>query len=281
MTAHIVVDKPRFFAVAATCALVALAAFAGRASAAGIVDQSYTPGGASASFFIESGQSIGQTFTAGITGTLTGVDVEIQSFGGAPSQSVSLEIVGVAGGAPNTSDVLATATIPPVDIPSSAGFVHVDLGAGTSVTSGTQYAIFLSTTAPSCCSGNWATDSQAGYSGGAEGVINPSWADLSNDMGFITYVQPSTTGSAGSPRGAYCSVAGNTSDAGLTLFPGTFLNLDDGQANSDPHYAGAKPANFIEGTGLTCAAPPAGYSQHGYATADMNVDAGIYPYYSS
>jgi len=85
----------------------------------------------------------------------------------------------------------------------------------------------------------------------------------------------------GAPRGAYCTVAGNTSDSGAPLFPGTFVNLDDGQASSDPHYAGATPANFIAGTGLTCAPPPAGYTHQGFATGDMNVDANTYPYWAA
>jgi hypothetical protein len=83
------------------------------------------------------------------------------------------------------------------------------------------------------------------------------------------------------PRGAYCTVAGNTTDNGLPLLPNTFVNLDDGQAGSDPNYAGAAPANFIQGTGLTCAQPPAGYTRHGFATPDMDVDGGLYPYYSN
>lgn len=97
----------------------------------------------------------------------------------------------------------------------------------------------------------------------------------------LLYVAQAPAAPSGGARGAYCTVAGNTTDSGLPLFPGTFVNLDDGQALTDPNYKGATPANFIEGIGLTCSAPPAGYSQHGYATADMNVDANTYPYYSN
>ena len=43
--------------------------------------------------------------------------------------------------------------------------------------------------------------------------------------------------------------------------------------------AGTTPANMVEGQGLTCLAPPAGYTRHGFATADMGVPPGIYPLY--
>ncbi len=109
---------------------------------------------------------------------------------------------------------------------------------------------------------------------------NTNGAQLMANALLYLYTPPSNTVSAG-PRGAYCTVAGNSSDSGVPLQPGTFVNLDDGQALSDPHYAGATPAEFVQGVGLTCGAPPAGYSQHGFATADMNVDAGVYPYYST
>jgi hypothetical protein len=43
-------------------------------------------------------------------------------------------------------------------------------------------------------------------------------------------------------------------------------------------HPGATPALFVQGTGLTCSAPP-GYVSKGYATADMGVPPGIYPLY--
>ena len=44
-------------------------------------------------------------------------------------------------------------------------------------------------------------------------------------------------------------------------------------------YAGATPALFVAGTGLTCGVPP-GYTQHGFAGADLGVPAETYPYYT-
>jgi hypothetical protein len=41
--------------------------------------------------------------------------------------------------------------------------------------------------------------------------------------------------------------------------------------------AGAVHARFVLGTGLTCAAPPAGYVRRGFAGVDLGVPAGTYP----
>ena len=61
--------------------------------------------------------------------------------------------------------------------------------------------------------------------------------------------------------------------------PGSFLNLGGGQPDVDPHFAGATPAVFVEGLGLTCS-PPAGYTQHGYTTPAIWA-GGTYPYFTA
>ena len=80
------------------------------------------------------------------------------------------------------------------------------------------------------------------------------------------------------PRGGYCSVAGNTYPDGKPIAPGTFLDLQLGQPATDPHYTGATPANYIQGKGLTCDPPPAGYVRDGFA-GSPDVPSGIYPYF--
>ena len=62
---------------------------------------------------------------------------------------------------------------------------------------------------------------------------------------------------------------------------GQFLQLEYNQARIDPEYKGARPANFVAGQGLTCAQPPPGYVRHRFATSDLGVPPGVYPYYSS
>jgi hypothetical protein len=284
MNLYIAPSNRRLFRLLA-CILVGLAtplAFSLRvASATPTGDQSYLPAGASASYFIESSQSVAQTFTAGITGDLTSVGVEIQTWDGAPGVPISVKITTVSGGAPDNSNVIGTGTISASDVLSSVSLINVPLTGTPHLTAGTQYAIVLSSSAPSCCGDTfYATDSEAGYAGGSEFTGNTTWSDDSNDMAFVTYVEAAAATLAG-PRGAYCTVAGNSSDDGIPLFPGTFVNLDDGQINSDAHYTGATPAIFVEGVGLTCAPPPAGYTLQGLATAAMNVDANTYPYYAA
>jgi hypothetical protein len=86
-------------------------------------------------------------------------------------------------------------------------------------------------------------------------------------------------GSAQFAHAAYCSVPGNTAPDGSGLQPGTFLDLTVGAPLHDAHYAGATPANFVEGLGLTCSGPPAGYVRRGFASAEQRVIGGIYAYY--
>ena len=81
-------------------------------------------------------------------------------------------------------------------------------------------------------------------------------------------------------RAGYCSVAGNKTPAGTPIAPGTFLNLAVGQNLTDANYAGAVPANYLQGLGISCDRPP-GY----VATAETvgyagKGDPGSYPYYA-
>jgi hypothetical protein len=62
---------------------------------------------------------------------------------------------------------------------------------------------------------------------------------------------------------------------------GQFLQLDLNQARRDSRYRGATFANFVAGQGLTCAQPPPGFVRHGFATSDLGVPPGVYPYYTS
>src|SRR6476619_5391779 len=81
---------------------------------------------------------------------------------------------------------------------------------------------------------------------------------------LVVDVEVRHAGAAG--RAGYCSVSGNTAADGTALQPGTFLDLLIGEPTTNGHFAGAAPANFVKGTGLTCASPPAGYVRHGFAS---------------
>jgi hypothetical protein len=80
-------------------------------------------------------------------------------------------------------------------------------------------------------------------------------------------------------RAAYCAVAGDTTPAGKPIPAGKFLNLSYRQPSWDYHYVGADPAIYVDKLGLTCAAPPAGYTQNGTAPDELHVPGGLYPYF--
>jgi hypothetical protein len=80
-------------------------------------------------------------------------------------------------------------------------------------------------------------------------------------------------------RAGYCSVAGDMTDDGSALAPGTFLDLIVGEPENDWHYTGAVPANFVKGDGLTCSGPPVGYVRDGFAADAQHIGTGIYPFY--
>jgi hypothetical protein len=78
----------------------------------------------------------------------------------------------------------------------------------------------------------------------------------------------------------YCSVPGNHFPNGAAIAPGTFLQLEGGQPQVDPNYAGAVPSNYLQGIGITCSVLPgftATGTHVGYGGAG---DPGIYPYYA-
>ena len=60
---------------------------------------------------------------------------------------------------------------------------------------------------------------------------------------------------------------------------GEFLDLAYRQPEWDKRYAGAKPAIFVRGIGLTCTAPP-GYTRQGFAPSTLGAPEGFYPYYA-
>ena len=83
---------------------------------------------------------------------------------------------------------------------------------------------------------------------------------------------PVTAGSSPSHTG-YCMPIGQERyRAGDGTF-GRFVDLFDGQPNFDPLYAGAKPAYFLQGKGISCEVPA------GYVPTTQTVD-GRYPFYA-
>lgn len=86
----------------------------------------------------------------------------------------------------------------------------------------------------------------------------------------VTEVGATVLASSGPDRYGYCSVAGNTDESGEPLGAGTFLNLLYGQPDTDPHYAGATPAFWVEGVGLTCDLSPGQAAIAAATTVEVN-----------
>lgn len=162
------------------------------------------------------------------------------------------------------------------------------------ISPGTAIVIFASVSKdyarnPANTTGFWAGTVADTYAGGTEVHINDTghtgqwtttaWssccvADLLFSAQFSDHV-------VSSPRGGYCSVAGNTNPDGTPIPPGTFLNLDVGQATSDVNYKGAVPAAYFEGIGISCDNPPPGYTDTGTKVNSGGVVSadGLYEYW--
>lgn len=173
---------------------VALAAMAG-AQAAPVIDQSFVPGplgiqaragviGATVEY------KVFQSFSVGISGVLTGVDVYVES-NGTPAQNLVLDVVSTAD---PLGTALASMSVAPSGVSGAGGFVSFDLSAANlAVLAGDLLSIRLSSAQD--FSGNvneyFAIGNQVGgYAGGqgqhwnsSSGFNSPGW-----DFYFKTWV---------------------------------------------------------------------------------------------
>jgi hypothetical protein len=186
-----VVKRPVIALSAAALLLSMLSGTALGVPISGTLDQANETASSSS----HTGATEAQTFTAGITGQLTTVELwalYLQPTVVAPgavrpngSPAISLDIRNAAAGLP-TGGALATATGNPG---ASAGWVVFTLSTPIPVVSGTQYAIVF-TISP------YANVFLAGsYSGGTRvGQVGGSWvADATTDYAFRTYVWAQST----------------------------------------------------------------------------------------
>jgi len=132
----------------------------------------------------------GQTFKAGLSGSLSKVVLELKYFSGIGD--VVIEIQGVSLGLPD-GNVLATQTLLQADLPIlSSEEVDIVFSSPVSVVSGNDYAIVIYSTASlSCLTRKWVLNSV--YADGTLCIYSPimeSWeAVLIMDLYFKTYVQ--------------------------------------------------------------------------------------------
>jgi hypothetical protein len=177
-----------------TAVIVAGATFAfPAAAAAGTLDQQQ-PLAPGTGLQVQSMQSVAQTFTAGLSGGLDQVDVNLLAAGTGVTLPLTVEIRNASGGSPG-STVLATASVPPAAVTTTAAFVPVTFATPAPVTAGTQYAIVAYSADVSPHIWSWSDAAMDPYPAGAS-YFQPasppsagSWTSFPGpDQTFKTYV---------------------------------------------------------------------------------------------
>ena len=149
---------------------------------------------------IHSSSDIGQVFTAGIAGQLTGIELGLGRCA-TPTDPMILKILTTSGGTPLPNPVLAMVAIPNSSIPEGSpptdlvlGSImgtYVDLtGFGITVQSGIQYAFRLSTAGGNCYAVRG--DTAANYPGGQRFT---NWTLQTSDLVFKTFNDEQATSS--------------------------------------------------------------------------------------
>lgn len=201
-------ERQRALLLGITVIILAVSLVPLTAGAAGTLDQSFVPtvSNVLGEFDIFGGdqrQMTGQTFTAGITGTLTQVDVYLgrntQNAPGTAPLRVQIQTL-TSGGAP-TGTVLGAVSVAASAVPldPNPGWVSVPISAPS--VAGSRYAIVLSTDDPRTNYGVYDSRQESPlYPGGRLWYFVPSaggqWETnvaLPNDSFFRTYVAPVPT----------------------------------------------------------------------------------------
>lgn len=160
-----------------------------------VLDQSYVPSSLSWSNGVQLKSEQAQTFTVGISGTLSGIDVQIGQGLGFYGDLL-IDIRPTLNGIPVESDAitLASAVLPFANAPYPLNdFVHFDLSAfQVPVAAGQVLAIVLRAPAGSY---SWTGSMENAYPGGQVFTRNPDygfpvWTSTAGVAGFKTYVIP-------------------------------------------------------------------------------------------
>jgi hypothetical protein len=184
------------FAACAACLADPGAAFAGT------LDQQQLSSGTPPGRDVDNGESMAQTFTAGLSGGLDQVDLKLSQTPTAVTLPLTVEIRNAPGGSPGGT-VLASGSIPASAAPPSGSpaFVPVVFASPAPVTAGTQYAIVAHNgdIAPTRFWG-WADDGTNPYASGSTFFAQPPSAPWTNvagtDLAFKTYVVTPTPAAA-------------------------------------------------------------------------------------
>lgn len=206
-------------------------ALVGSSIAAPTLDASNNAGASSAALTLAPSNFRAQSFTVGVDGLLTTVDVQVGKFAGAATD-VRFELRPIVSGFPTREEegILFQTMIPISSIPvinslaDPPPFVSVDVSsAGLHAKPGEQYAISLrrSGSSPNAA---WRSKPNS-YSGGTgffRSLLTSPWSTTSEDYGFQTWIDPA-------PTAPYKLRVDPTFD--MAYRPGTVQTLVDGETS--------------------------------------------------
>ena len=179
-----------FIRVSAIAVAVAIGVMS-PAQAASTLDQDIAFSTSDCNTEVYSAQGMGQTFTAGLSGPLTSVEVFLVDSSSSGSEpGLTLALASTSSGLP-VGVALAASTIPDSDVPSVPGVVTVTFSSPATVTAGEQYAILI-TTSETNNNYKWCGDGADTYSGGTgldDRASGRNWRTLSSpEASLRTYV---------------------------------------------------------------------------------------------
>lgn len=174
----------------ALLALLALPALA--VGQAECLDQSHLPTPQTNGLEITASQSVTQTFTVGLTGQLTRVEIaQLQTFRGVPTAPLQFDLVVCdPQGVPTTTAPLASLALQPAQVPASRGTVSVDLRPfNVQVAAGLVLGIELSSSAaPGQQTYAWWGEAPGGSYATGQVYIRQTTALSVWDLSFSTFV---------------------------------------------------------------------------------------------
>jgi hypothetical protein len=146
----------------------------------------------SSGFGFNSTSWFGQTFTAGVTGTLVKADIDLFCSGcTGTTPNITVALRATSGNLPTGSD-LATATIPGFSS-GAGGFFTATFSTPPTLTAGTQYALVLRPVSnPSAGTYAYVVSTGSPYAGGrrvTSANSGSSWTGATTDIGFKTYMK--------------------------------------------------------------------------------------------
>ncbi len=194
------------------------------------LDQSQTTYMAGTGLAVNSGQSVAQTFTAGLSGTLDRIEMAVE-YVGTPPQDLSVQIETTTNGVPSDTAISST-TVPYTSMQAfgtETSLVNIPLTTQPTITAGTVYAIVLSCSSCVDPTNVYSAPYTVGsaYSGGsAFDNSGTGWSPLNDQFAFQTYVvvrptistQATTPVTIGSSATDTATLAGGASPTGTITF---------------------------------------------------------------